>query len=152
MRFIGVVMIFCCCAGGGLWLSEQLSVRVRHLASAERMLTDMIGMVRNQNLPTGEILSRLGSEYPIGETADAVEALEKFAADPLFRPEERVILIRVGQLLGTSDRESQVNRLELERESLRRFLRDAEEDRNTRGKLFRTVGLLVGAMTAVLAV
>ena len=152
MRLIGVVMLFLCCTGGGFWLSGRLAGRVRRLESAEQLLTETIGMVRNQNLPTWEILSRLKDEGYFTDVSNADAAFGGFAADPLFRPAERVVLVRSGQLLGASDRESQAARLELELSALRRMRSDAEEERAVKGKLFRSMGLLLGSLAVVLAI
>ena len=152
MRLIGMVMLFLCCTGGGFWLSGRLAGRVRCLESAEQLLTETIGMVRNQNLPTWEILSRLKDEGYFTDVSNADAAFGGFAADPLFRPAERVVLVRSGQLLGASDRESQAARLELELSALRRMRSDAEEERAVKGKLFRSMGLLLGWLAVVLAI
>ncbi|MCI8600096.1 MAG: hypothetical protein HFE45_00685 [Oscillospiraceae bacterium] len=152
MRLIGMVMLFLCCTGGGFWLSGRLAGRVRRLESAEQLLTETIGMVRNQNLPTWEILSRLKDEGYFTDVSNADAAFGGFAADPLFRPAERVVLVRSGQLLGASDRESQAARLELELSALRRMRSDAEEERAVKGKLFRSMGLLLGSLAVVLAI
>lgn len=151
MRLVGIMMVFLSCTGGGLYLSGLLSARVRKLTEADRMLTDIIGMIRHQNLPTAEILDRLCSEgYPVSR--EDTNALEGFASDPLFRQREHQLLIRSGRLLGTCDRETQTARLEMERDLLRKILREAEQDRDVRGKLFRTMGLLLGALAAILAI
>ncbi|MBR6789340.1 MAG: stage III sporulation protein AB [Oscillospiraceae bacterium] len=151
MRLIGILMVFFSCAGGGLYLSGLLSARVRKLTEADRMLTAVIGMICYQNLPTAEIFDRLRAEgCPDGE--NGVDPIGNFAADPLFRRQERQLLIRSGQLLGTCDRESQTVRLEMERDLLRRMLQEAEQDRDIRGKLFRTMGLLLGALAVILAI
>ncbi len=152
MRLIGMVMLFLCCTGGGFWLSGRLAGRVRCLESAEQLLTETIGMVRNQNLPTWEILSRLKDEGYFTDVSNADAAFGGFAADPLVRPAERVVLVRSGQLLGASDRESQAARLELELSALRRMRSDAEEERAVKGKLFRSMGLLLGSLAVVLAI
>ena len=152
MCLIGMVMLFLCCTGGGFWLSGRLAGRVRCLESAEQLLTETIGMVRNQNLPTWEILSRLKDEGYFTDVSNADAAFGGFAADPLFRPAERVVLVRSGQLLGASDRESQAARLELELSALRRMRSDAEEERAVKGKLFRSMGLLLGSLAVVLAI
>lgn len=153
MRYAGVLLIFVSCAGCGFLLSGRLAARVGKLLQADRLLTDMIGMIRDQNLPTGEILARLREEgYPIGECDTPAEAMENFAADPLFEREEREILHRTGQLVGASSRESQTARLELEQHSLRRILTEAEKDRDSRGRLFRSMGLLMGALAAVFVI
>lgn len=151
MRLIGVIMLFLCCTSGGFWLSGRLAGRVKSLEGAEQLLTEVIGMVRNQNLPTWEILARLKEEGYFSDTSSADAAFGGFASDPLFRPAERVVLVRSGQLLGASDRESQAARLELELSALRRMRTEAEEERTVKGKLFRSMGLLLGSLAVVLA-
>lgn len=152
MRTIGIVMLFFFFSGSGFMIAECFSKRVRKLSQAERMLTDIIGMVYHQNLPTGEILFRLRQEYPVGESLSAVEAMKVFSSDPLFGKEEQAIFRRTGQLLGTLDRESQTVRLQLEQESLRKLLEDAVKEKEVRGKLCRSAGVLLGALAAVLAI
>jgi len=153
LRIIGVVMLFSFFTGGGFLFSEHFSARVRKLSQADRLLTDMIGMVQNQNLPTDEILFRLWQEgYLVDQISSAAEAMRSFAEDPLFRKEERVILLRAGELLGTLDRESQCARLSLERESLQKYVEDAVQEKETRGKLYRSAGVLLGILVSVLAI
>lgn len=153
LRIIGVIMTFFFFSASGFLVSQQLSARVKKLCRADRMLTGIIAMVYHQNLPTDEILFRLRQEgYSVGQSLSAAEAARVFAADSYFRKEEREILLRVGELLGTLDRESQCARLELEREGLRQLLREAEKEKETRGKLYRSAGVLLGALTAILAI
>lgn len=153
MRYVGVLLIFVSCAGCGFLLSGRLAARVGKLLQADCLLTDMIGMIRDQNLPTGEILVRLREEgYPIGECLTPAEAMEHFSADSLFGQQEREILRRTGQLVGTSSRESQAARLELEQHMLRKLLTEAEKDRDSRGRLFRSMGMLMGALAAVFVI
>ena len=66
--------------------------------------------------------------------------------------DERRILSRLGELLGTSDIEGQLSSIALLEDELMTVKERREENYRRRGKLFRSVGVLAGAMTGILVI
>lgn len=62
---------------------------------------------------------------------------------------DKEILESVSDILGSSDYESQLNALELNITLLEENLKEALAEKNTGGKLYRTLGVLIGIGAAI---
>ncbi|SMB98592.1 stage III sporulation protein AB [Thermanaeromonas toyohensis ToBE] len=78
------------------------------------------------------------------------EGLEKLKEQSALHLEDLDILKTLGQGLGASGREDQVKNLELAREHLKRQLVLAEEAAQRQGKMWRTLGFLLGITLVLL--
>lgn len=150
MRWIGVVLVFCCLGGAGFQMAHQLTRRVERLMDTGRLLGDLISLVGGQNMPTGEILCRLQRQGILPPGQWAPDVFEQYAADPLFHEEERSLIRRVGELLGSTDQQTQVRRLQLEQQVLADLTRRAVEQQQMNGRMYRWMGLLLGVLAAIL--
>ena len=62
------------------------------------------------------------------------------------------LLNDVGARLGTSNTESQINTLELQRAELMSAISAAEADYNKKAKLYRSIGVLAGAFISIMLI
>lgn len=116
-------------------------------------------------LPTGELITQLSEqeafqsfsfltecrakmEQGMSFPAAWRESVEAFGGGALAAADKRV-LSGIAEILGGSDALSQISALELTEAMLKQNLSEALTDKNTRGKLYRSLGLLLGAGAAI---
>ncbi len=96
-------------------------------------------------------LRQLPDRYSCGEN---FHVLWKNALDnqPRLLDEERRLLSRFGELLGTSDVDGQLASIAVLEEELSGLEAKRNDNYHRKGKLFRCVGVLAGAMTGILVI
>lgn len=96
-------------------------------------------------------LRELPDNYRCGED---FHVLWKKALDNQVRlpDEERRLLLRFGELLGTSDVDGQLASISVLEAELSGLEAKREENYRRKGKLFRCIGVLAGAMTGILII
>lgn len=149
-------------AGG---LDERAAVLRRLLASLVRLESEMIfaclpmreALQRTAASAEGEVgifladvAARVGEDG--GESLASVwtKAVSRHALEMLLTRDETETLIRLGTVLGGSDREDQRKHLEMARLALDRAQADAQAQAAKDKKVWRYLGFSVGALIAVL--
>ena len=161
MRIIGAVLIFFTAAAAGAYFSGVYSSRCRILRCIDRMLGKISAMLRYSAPPVEDILSAVIREDFISELPFIINIREKTQTDTDFRRvwrecldewnslshigrEEYEILCDLGNDLGASGLESQLENIAAQREHISDIITQAENDRRTKGKLCRSMGVLAG--------
>lgn len=148
-----------------MYLSSGLSGRVSELENAILFLEKTQTFLKYGQVPTEELLSRLSEQEKfqgLGFIKAALRLMQKGMPFPVawkqalleqrggkLKPADRDILTGVGDILGGSDAESQISGLELTAELLRQNYKEALEEKNTGGKLYRSLGFLIGIGAAI---
>lgn len=121
--------------------------------------------LRYGQVPTQELISRLCESegirsltflkncYKKMERGDAFPtawrtSLEEWNNTKL-KQEDKKALYDVADILGSSDYESQINALDLTEVLLKQGLEDAVKEKETGGKLYRSLGILFGIGAAI---
>lgn len=132
---------------GDVLRSSALQIRYRGMDVYELSS----GLKCKSGLDDLTFLRELPDSYSYGE--DFHERW-KSALDnqPRLPDEERRLLSRFGELLGTSDIDGQLASISLLEAELSGLEAKREENYLRKGKLFRCVGVLVGAMTGILII
>ena len=163
MRLIGILCLVTACAGIGCCRSAKLHEDVLSLERLCAMLDDAAACIRHQRLELWELLSFLAAHpnnrrfrflHKVAEqlsplTVPAELWKQAVMSDRAVPDAAKPILSALGAGLGTTDCEGQLAALSLYRGQLQRAAADAREIFRTKGKLCRTLGLLGGAMAAV---
>lgn len=149
----------------GLFLSCNFSRRVTGIENAVLLLEKIQTYLRYGQVPTGELVARLSEQEAfrsfsfLGECRAKMEqgvsfptawreSIETFSGSALTAADKQV-LGGVADILGGSDYVSQISALELTEALLKQNLAEALEEKNTRGKLYRSLGLLLGIGAAI---
>lgn len=69
-----------------------------------------------------------------------------------LKPEDKTLLLEIGDFLGGSDIDGQLSNLQIKMETASKLLHEAEEEKKRKSKLFRSLGVLGGAFAAILLV
>ncbi|MGI9951527.1 stage III sporulation protein SpoIIIAB [Moorellaceae bacterium AZ2] len=169
LKLAGAGLVILSCGFLGLGLSQAYFTRPRELrtlsAGLKMLETEIVFTATPLPLALARISERL--EEPVAllfrvtarllqeerglPAAEAWEqGLEVLRERSSLTPADLDILRVLGQGLGASGREDQAKNLELARQHLHRQLAAAEEDANRQGKMWRTLGFLLGATVALL--
>lgn len=152
-------------------MSNRLAERQRALSKLIEILLNLRNQICGLGIPLFSAFENIGKERIGGiwsevfiecgnvmkeQHIDAGEAwkmaIEKRGTGlPLDESDWRV-LSDFGEMLGKSDRENQESVLDLEKENLELLEKKAEEAMNTKGKLYRNLGVLSGAAAVILLI
>lgn len=151
-------------------LSARLTERQRALQKFIEILVNLKGQMCGLGIPLVDAFENIGKENTSGvwseifmrcsgimreEHVNAGKAWRKALENNrnLCLDELDYLQIRdFGERLGKSDRYNQEKVLELEKEKISIMERKAREDMETKGKLYRSLGILTGAAVVVLLI
>lgn len=163
MRLLGILCLVLACIGAGLWASGRLRRESAAFDQLIRLTESAAAYIRCQAPELRDLLRMLSEECGNGFRflAEVSEGLRPDAPpaavwrsavrkDPAVPRAAREILYSLGEVLGTTDIPGQLSALALHRARLERAAAESRERCARQGKLYRALGLLGGAMTAVL--
>ncbi|MBR7037937.1 MAG: stage III sporulation protein AB [Oscillospiraceae bacterium] len=164
MRVLGVICVLLACAAAGRYAARRLKDDAEAQSCLIALTEDAAALIRCLQPELPDMLLEL-AEKPIyrrftflrtaGEgmcpgTPPADVWTAAVEADTAVPREARPILVRLGTTLGTTDVTGQLAVLSLIRTELAQTAAAAKERSRTQGQLFSRLGLLGGAMVAVL--
>ena len=163
---LSMLLAFGLCTGAGfLWADrlrsralalEELSQCLRHLGMLMRYSGETLALLaRRAHSRTGsplfEAFSRaLEAQAPPGEAWR--QAWDRCGSSPRYaalQAPELSALERFAAHLGSADPQGEAQRLALALEELDLALADAQQKNQTRGRLYRTLGMLLGLAAAI---
>ncbi len=150
-------------------MSAKLVERQRALSKLIEILLNLRNQICGLGIPLFSAFENVGNERISGiwaeifiecgnvmkeQRIDAGEAWKmaiKKRGDSLPLEEaDWQVLSDFGEMLGKSDKENQESVLNLEKENLEMLEKNAREAMNTKGKLYRNLGVLSGAAAVIL--
>ncbi len=162
MNIIPAFIAFVFCAAVGLWKSSQLKKRALLLSELTQLVADISLGIRC-TAPTLDELSDncqgiFGQLLQDARSSSCdIKDAWQIASRQLSRlsyadRSEAELISQLGQSLGSCDVKGQLSMLEMYGEKLKKLSCEAEESAKVRGKLFRSVGTLLGAGIAILII
>lgn len=165
LKILGLLLIVGASGMTGLFLSYNFSKRVTAIETAILLVEKMQTYLRYGQVPTGELVARLAEQEAFRSFSFLKEChikLEQGVSFPVawgesvaawkgsaLSEEDKRALSGIADILGGSDYVSQLSALELTEAMLKQNLTEALEEKNTRGKLCRSLGLLLGIGAAI---
>lgn len=163
MKLAGMLLLIWAGALGGCAAARQLDRNVRRIRLLRQLVTAMMTELRS-NLPLIADLLRTLAAQPafrqLGFLQTAAARASAFpqcwetalAQDDTLSPEEIAVLETVGQTLGSTALEGQLSALELCLERLAVLQEDAVLRARSKGRLYRSLGLLGAVFLAILLI
>lgn len=163
IKLFGVLLIVISGAVSGVIASSRLREQARTANLLRSMMIRVAVLVRYNSLNVYEIISTLRGdnsfselgflqyipiEYISGEDFSA-EWSKAVEGDSSLGDEEKSVLKSFGSTFGTTDANGQLTLIETTAEELKRICDVRESDYSRKGKLYRSVGMLVGVMTGI---
>ena len=160
-RLFILILTTLCGAFVGLHLSRRLQDRYLFLTEFSVMVLKMENMIRYNRFAVYEMLEKIKDDK-IGFIADEMIALSKNGkpiADiwkseltkiKFLTADDKSVISMLGETLGKSDTEGQIAAMESVRASLDMLIKDSDEVRKNKARLYRTLGILLGAATGII--
>ncbi len=159
-----MLLLFCACSGAGFYAAHKLRSQAAHTEQLAALLGEFMTYIRYQCLPLEELLqlfaehpnysaftflSRTSREFCTAEPPGTIwhAAVEK---DDAVVPQAKEILYTLGHALGTTDAEGQLAALTMHRAQMEALAADMKEGSHKKGTLYCQLGVLAGAMLALL--
>jgi len=170
-KWKGCLMVFAGCTGLGLKLSGRLTERQRALQKLMELLLNLKSQMCGLGIPLSAAFENIAKDGTGGvwsdiflqcsnimkaEHLDAGNAWKKSIVQnkdglPLDQSDWEE-LSDFGEMLGKSDRQNQESVLNMEKEKLAALEKKAREAMETKGKLYRNMGVLSGAAVVILLI
>lgn len=163
----GGILIVIACGGVGLLKSHSLGERLRMLTLLERLMEHFSTQIRFRSLTLEELLWEC-IKNPIFKELGFLETVSKDMSEGLtfkeawqhgvgswngpLNPGDKLLILSIKEELGVSDTEGQLAALALVLEQLKALAKEALEDYQRRGRLFRSLGVLGGIFISLLLV
>lgn len=161
VKMIGVFFIIGCSSAVGFKYASALSQRVKQLEKCISMVHMMISQLQYSLCPTMELLEQLiameefQSFYFLNRckslfsksvpfTTSWRTAIMSHSDNLQLQADDKKLLLKLGDILGSMDSENQVHELTLIKNSFESRLSEAQQNREKYGKLYRSLGVLAG--------
>ena len=153
MKLIGMILLLLTGLIGGCSAAEKLRHRAANLLLIRQCIQTMINELRFQLPLTSDLLQDL-SRNPAFASLTFLQTAAGHAArfpdcwfsaieqDPALSQDERAVLKTIGQTLGSTTLEGQLDVFAICLERLHDLQRDAERKASEKGNLYRSLGLL----------
>ncbi len=171
IKIVGSLFFMCSAAAIGFMKAEELKVRVKRLQELKRMMLLLQGELRFHRAALSEAFESVAErmEEPfqsfLSETAGRLEQREakgfegiweemsgKLLQTEGFQKEDERLLEVLRNGLGYLDLAMQTETLNLAMIQAEEAVRIAKEQQESRGKLYRTMGVTVGALLTLLII
>lgn len=148
----------------GSRLASRLAERVERLRAVRGLIERFSGELAYRRTPTGQLLQAAAGSREFAALPFLRKAAESFDGSVSFSrvweaavrqsscpPEERELLLEMGQIVGVSNRDSQVAALALLASRADGILEEQAKRAAVEGRLCRSMGVLGGLLFLVLA-
>ncbi|MBE6849137.1 MAG: hypothetical protein E7502_04425 [Ruminococcus sp.] len=164
MKWLGILCLFCTCAGLGIVTARQMRTRLAHMRRLSALLEDFSIHIRYQCLPLEDLLA-LFAVHPNYQSFTFLRNVsEEFctgipphvlwrdavSADSAVPPQAVQTLCALGNVLGTTDMAGQLSAIAMHRRELEGLAEELDAAYEKKGTLCRRLGVLTGAMLAIL--
>ncbi len=139
--------------GTGLYLSSKLDKRVKALEEIILKTDEIQTMIRCQSANPEEILAAAAVDSVL-QRCSYTDGNANISEDELYMLDKRDIAI-IRELLnglGKTDTDGQISMLEMNKKLLQNRLEQAREEYSKKGRMYRSVGVLVGVGVAVMLI
>ena len=160
------LLLFLASTGTGILISKRYTNRVKELKESKSVLNILKTKIRFTYEPLGEIFNEISNNFSsnisnvLKKTSENMKyenaqnawkmAIENSNTNIL--KEDKEMLITLGKMLGKTDVEGQISQIEQTIEFIENQISKAENERIKNEKLYKTLGMTVGAGLVVLLI
>lgn len=166
IKFTGIIMIFLASSAVGFFMSDSIKNKKIRLETERKMLEEISVMIRYNMLTVREMIIEIKENdffsgllfiekirQKLIEGISFPEAWEKsIKSDASLSTDEKKLLQELGSSLGTTDSQGQLSSLEIYKKRLDNMIESETEKYKTQGKLYRSLGIMMGAMLGILII
>ncbi|MGN1416168.1 MAG: stage III sporulation protein AB [Oscillospiraceae bacterium] len=150
-------------------MADRLSGRCALLCEIDRFIGKAAALIRQTASPLEDIIRAAAEDKRLGRLSflsdinreldsgrlDIREAWRdclKKAPPEYIRTEEMAVLEELGETLGSTDVQGQLEALSAKRDALRELIAEADRERREKGRLYRMLGVTAGLFAAVILI
>ncbi|MGN0597832.1 MAG: stage III sporulation protein AB [Ruminiclostridium sp.] len=150
MKILMIVLMLIISTGAGLYLSSRLDKRVKALEEILLKADEIQTMIRYQSMEPRQILEKV-AENSILSSCSYKDGNVNISEEGLYMLDEqdKTILFDLLNGIGKTDTDGQLSMLEMNKSLLQSRLEQAREDYSKKGRMYRSVGVLLGIGAAV---
>lgn len=139
--------------GTGLYLSSKLDKRVKALEEIIFKTDEIQTIIRCQSAEPEEILASVSVDSVL-QGCSYTNGNVNISEDELYMLDKRdtAIIRELLNGLGKTDTDGQISMLEMNKKLLQNRLEQAREEYSKKGRMYRSVGVLVGVGAAVMLI
>ncbi|MGN0692764.1 MAG: stage III sporulation protein AB [Oscillospiraceae bacterium] len=169
MKNIGIILIVIMSAMTGAAMADRLSGRCAVLCEIDRFIGRAAAMIRQTASPLEDIIRAAAEDKRLGRLSFLSDINSELDSGSLnirevwrnclensppeyIREEEKAILEELGETLGSTDVQGQLDGLSAQRNTLRELIAEADRERREKGKLYRMLGVTSGLFAAVILI
>lgn len=166
VRFAGAMLIFLAASSFGIYLSDNIKRKRERFETELKILKEISLMIRWNSLTLHEIADELYnnksfSEFEfikyLKENCSKIRSFPKAWEKSVLSVkslccEERKLLLEVGSVLGATDKEGQLSSIELFCTRLEKMIESESEKYKIKGKMYRSLGVMAGAMIGIIII
>lgn len=165
IKFIGILCIFAASSASGLAMSDRIKCTRNRFEKERKMLEEISVMIRFSSLTLREIadeLNRSDTYSEIGfvrllvskaeQTCFPKAWKESVLGDRNLTESERKLFLELGESLGTTDAEGQLSTIDIYKARLDDMIEQESEKYRVKGKMYRSLGIMFGAMIGILII
>ncbi len=172
IKAAGTVILLFMSALAGCFAADGLKRRLHGLRMFRDMLEEIRLMIRYEALEVTEIVKRLSGEekkynLPFLAVLDTLTANIEESGDMTFSQawrmavtengdpfsdEDIALIVKTGRIIGSCDCEGQLSALSVVCAETDRLISEAQEQYRAKGRLYRALGAIAGAVIAVIII
>lgn len=166
LKFVNIICIFICTTIIGMKYAKKYSKRLDNLLSIKNMLNIFKAKIKFTSKSIPDIFKEM-SENIENETKEifikASEYMKNMIAKDAFnkaidesnvylKKEDKDTIKELSKMLGDTDIEGQISQIELVEGFLENNIKQAEEEKEKNGKLYKRLGITTGLIIAIILV
>lgn len=163
IKLLGVLLIFSASCCLGMQISMGMKKKLERLVAYRQMSDEIATLIRYRSMKIREIILQIkdselysGLKFlnspdfndksrPVGEIW-----IESIRADFSLDSDEKKLLSQLITQLGTTDTEGQLSVISVFNENLNAMIEKQSERYSVKGKLYRSMGILMGAAVGIM--
>ena len=166
IRIAGTLLIFLTSAAVGIFLSNRIKNKKERLIKERKMLEEISIMIRFNSFTLNEIIFELENAGLYNDfkflnkltiilknvVSFPVAWEQAVKEDDILSESEKKLLTEIGYSLGTSDIDGQLSTLNIYKARFDELIEEESEKYRIKGKMYRSLGVMFGAMIGILIV
>lgn len=161
LKILGIVLIFTASSYTGVFLSSLLSEKRERLILIKKLITEILSDLTFKKSETALLFQKLKNDKSyeklhifkslnLSEKPIFIAFEDAVKSEMSLSAEEKSLLLSIAKIIGSTDSESQINLLNFELKNLENLIEKSAVDKEEKGKLFASSGVLLGMFFAIL--
>ncbi len=143
----------------GIAISSEMYKRIKRVEALISLTNDFENMIRYRALTIKEMIEETSKSYEILSFIKNIEtdgnihnSWKNAVLGSVMGNEEKEIMILFGNSLGTTDINGQISTIKVYRKRLENLYKKISEEYSSKGRMYRSAGVLIGIMAGIMLI